>query len=67
VLIAVWGVWVAPASEQRLSMPWLLIAKLVVFGPATVALVAVGRPRLGAMFAALVVLNLGLVLLWGRP
>jgi hypothetical protein len=48
-------------------MPWLLIAKLAVFGLATVALVAVGRPRLGAMFLALSVLNLGLALLWSRP
>jgi hypothetical protein len=63
-------VWLAPATEQRLSVPWLLIAKLVVFGLATVALVAlvaVGWPRLGAVFAVLVVLNLGLALLWGRP
>lgn len=44
VLIAAWGVWLAPASEQRLSTPWLLIAKLVVIGVATIALVAVGRP-----------------------
>jgi hypothetical protein len=43
-------------------MPWLLIAKHVVFGLATVS-----RLRLGLMFAALVVLNLGLALLWDRP
>jgi hypothetical protein len=66
LMVVVWGIWLAPTSEGRLVLPWLLIVKLVVFGLVTAALVAAGHPRLGTWFAALVVLNLGLALLWGR-
>jgi hypothetical protein len=65
-MIVVWGIWLAPTSDHRLVMPWLLVVKLVVFGLVTAALAATGRPRLAAAFAVLVVLNLGLAALWGR-
>jgi hypothetical protein len=66
VMVLVWGVWLAPASDHRLALPWLLIAELVVFGLAAAALAAAGHPRLAAVLAVLVVLNLGLAALWGR-
>ena len=47
-------------------MPWLLIAKLVVFGLAVAALALAGRSRLAVILAVLVVVNLGLAVLWGR-
>jgi hypothetical protein len=47
-------------------MPWLLIAKLVVFGLRPSSWLRwVGHGW--CMFAALVVLNLGLALRWSRP
>jgi Protein of unknown function (DUF2568) len=51
----VWGRWVAPKASHRLPDPLRLLAAWVVFGGATVALLAVGRPVLAAVFAALAV------------
>ena len=66
VIVAIWAVWLAPSSEHRLHLPWLVIAKVVVFGLAAAALAAAGHPRLAGLFAVLVVVNLGLAVLWGR-
>ena len=67
LMVVIWAVWLAPKSDHRLVMPWLIIAKLGVFGLAAAALAAAGHPRLAVVFAVLVVLNLGLAVLWGRP
>jgi uncharacterized protein DUF2568 len=66
LLIVGWAVWLAPASQHRLPTPWLVPAKLVVFGLVVAALVGAGHARAGAVFAAVVVLNLALAALWGR-
>jgi hypothetical protein len=65
-LIVVWALWLAPASDHRLPLPWLLVAKVVVFGLAAAALVGSGHPRLATGFAVVVVLNLALATVWGR-
>lgn len=65
-LAVIWGIWLAPASEHRIGMPWLLIAKVVVFALATAAHVAARHPRAAAVFAVLVVLNLGVDALVGQ-
>src|SRR3954471_7413440 len=49
VLITVWSVWLAPGSDNRLDMPWLVIVKVVVFGLATVALAAARHPRVATI------------------
>jgi hypothetical protein len=66
VLVAFWAVLLAPTSEHRLTMPWLLAAKLVVFALASAALAASGYPILAAVLGALALLNLGLALMWQR-
>lgn len=66
LFVAVWAAFLAPASEHRLLMPWLLIVKLVVFGLASAALAASGYPMLALALGLVTLLNLGLALLWGR-
>jgi hypothetical protein len=66
VLAAVWGVWLAPASENRLPMPWLIVAKAVVLALVALALAAARHPRLAVAFAVLVALNLAVGVVLGR-
>jgi hypothetical protein len=64
VAALVWGVLVAPHASRRLPDPWRLVTELAVWAAATVALVAGGRPALAAVFAALVLGSLTLMVLW---
>jgi uncharacterized protein DUF2568 len=57
VAATVWGVWAAPRSERRLSGWRLTAVQLAVLGAGAAALIAAGRPILGAIFAVVVVLN----------
>ncbi len=66
LLIVVWGLLLAPQADHRLAMPWLLVAKLVVFGLAAAALAAAGHPRLAVVLGVLAVLNLGLAVAWNQ-
>ncbi|MFC4944154.1 YrdB family protein [Pseudonocardia sp. GCM10023141] len=66
LMIAVWAYALAPTSTHRLAMPWLLIAKIVVFGLAVAALAAAGHPTAAIVLGVLVVVNLGLATVWGR-
>lgn len=66
-LIAAWAVWLAPTSDHRLTMPWLVVAKVVVFGLATAALATAGHPRLAIALGVLVAINLALAVALGNP
>jgi hypothetical protein len=44
VFVAVWALWLAPTAGRRLTMPWLLIVKIVVLGLPFVALAVAGHP-----------------------
>ena len=66
LMIVVWGLLLAPRAARRLVMPWLLVAKLVVFGVAATALAGAGHAHLAVVFGVLVVLNLGLAAAWER-
>lgn len=66
LMIVAWGLLLAPRAARRLVMPWLLVAKLVVFGLATAALAAAGHASLAIVFGVLVLLNLGLAVAWQR-
>jgi Protein of unknown function (DUF2568) len=57
-MVVVWGRWLAPRSPRRPAMPWLVVAKLVVFALAAAALAAAGLGVLALVFAALAVLHL---------
>ena len=67
VLIAVWSVWLAPGSDNRLDMPWLVIVKVVVFGLTTLALAAARHPRLATILGVLAIIDLGVAVVSGNP
>jgi len=48
-------------------MPWLVIAKVVVFGLATAAFAVAAHPRLATALGVLAVVNLTLAVLLGNP
>ena len=62
-----WGVWLTPTSDHRLGLPWLVIAKVPVFGLAAVALAAAGHPRLAITLGVLAAVNLALAVVLGNP
>lgn len=64
-LVAVWGVWLAPTSDHRLASPWLVVAKVVVFGLATAALAVSGHPRVAVVLGVLAAVNLVLAVALG--
>ncbi len=66
VVIALWGAFLAPTSSLRLHNPWLLLTEIVLFGAATAALYAAGRPTLAWILAALFVANTILAIAWGQ-
>lgn len=61
---AVWGAWLAPRSVRRLPMPWLVAAKLALYGGTAAALGAAGRPGWGAALLGVSAANLALAALW---
>jgi hypothetical protein len=58
VFVAVWALWLAPTAGQRLTMPWLLIVKIVVLGLPFVALAVAGHPLLAGVCGALTAAHL---------
>ncbi len=62
----VWGLLLAPRARRRLPMPWLLVAKLVLFALATVALAAAGLPALAVVLGSLAAVHLVLATALGR-
>jgi hypothetical protein len=61
---AIWGLWMAPRSKNRLSDPLRLAVELLLFGLGAVGLWSANQPNLAIMFAVLVVINLLLQGLW---
>lgn len=55
-----WGLFAAPRATHP-NPVWGLATKVLVFGAATLGVVAVGHPRLALVFAAAVLLNALLV------
>jgi Protein of unknown function (DUF2568) len=68
VVVAVfWGAFIGPKSARRLPDPWRFACELVIFAGATAALLAVGQPALGAVFAVVAVVTAALVRRWPEP
>jgi hypothetical protein len=60
----VWGLWIAPKSERRLTDPTRLVLELLLFTAAAIALAATGRTALAAVLVALVLVQEVLMHLW---
>jgi hypothetical protein len=66
VAIGLWAVFVAPKASRRLTDPAKVALEVVLFAAATVGWFAAGFPVVGVVFAALVVVNLGLLFAWDQ-
>ena len=61
-----WGTFVAPKAVVPVSRPVHLLLQILVFGLAAAGLAAAGQRTLAIVFAAAVVVNLGLATIWGQ-
>ncbi len=52
-----WGIFMAPSSARRTSGAAYIVLETIIFGLATVALVAAGQPVIAIAFAVVSVLN----------
>lgn len=57
VAAVIWGIVLAPKARFTLTRQWHRFLELVLFGLATVAVYAAGRPELAIGFGALVAVN----------
>jgi hypothetical protein len=62
----VWGFFIAPNASVDVGTPFRLALQVVVFGAATLSLVATGYRRLALLFAIVVVLNGVLMIVWDQ-
>ncbi|WP_223693730.1 DUF2568 domain-containing protein [Leifsonia poae] len=61
-----WGAFIAPRAPIVLPAAGRTALEVVVFGSATLALVALGEPVLATVLAALAVVNIVLLTVWGQ-
>ena len=66
LVIVIWAVVLAPRATRRLRMPWLAIAKLVLFGLGALALYIANSPGLAIALAVLAVVNIVLTSVLGE-
>lgn len=64
VTIVLWGIFMAPNSSTRLQGAAYYAVYFTLFALAVGALFLAGKPILGILFAALVVVNSTLVFIW---
>lgn len=66
LVITAWAVWAAPASTNRLHIPWLLVFKAVIFTGGALALHASGKTSWSLGLFLFFICNEALALLWGQ-
>lgn len=64
VMVLTWGRYLAPRAEDRLVMPMLLVAKLLVMGIAVAMLLYLGRFTQAVQFGAILLIHYALAVLW---
>lgn len=64
LLAVLWGFLLAPRAVNRLHMPWLLIAKVLIFGTGAVMLWWLGRTSLAVITALVSALHLAASVIW---
>lgn len=60
----IWGFLLAPRAVRRLHMPWLLIAKVIIFGAGAVMLWWLGRINLAVITAVVSAVHLAAAVIW---
>jgi hypothetical protein len=66
LVIAVWGLLVAPRAQRRLAVRPRFVLQAVLFGLGAIALAAAGLPLLAVVFAVVVAVHLVLRLVLGQ-
>jgi len=66
VAAVVWGTFVSPNAPVQLPGLLVLILQVLVFGSAAAGLVATGHRTLALAFVVIVVINAGLMYVWGQ-
>jgi hypothetical protein len=66
VAAGIWGTFVAPKASRPTVDPGRLLLEVAVFGSGVAALLAAGSTALALVFAALVVVHLGLTFALGQ-
>lgn len=64
IAMAIWGVFIAPKSNNLLDQPYRLIVELVLFGGASFLLYKAGYPVAAITFISIVLINELLLLAW---
>jgi hypothetical protein len=67
IMIAVWGMWVAPKAARRAPDPWRAGVEVLVFGAAVAGLVDAGHAGLGIALGILAAVTGALVRVWPEP
>jgi hypothetical protein len=62
--ILIWGRFMAPRSETRLTGSSYLLLKFILFGAAAIALVLTGQTALAIIFAVVAMINQVLLIVW---
>lgn len=66
VTAVVWGAFVAPNASVSVPGPVHLLLQVLVFGTAAAALASLHRPTMAVVYAATVIGNAALMLVWGQ-
>jgi len=64
IMALIWGFLLAPRAAKRLRMPWLLIAKVLIFGAGAVMLWWLGNTSLAIITAAVSTMHLAASVIW---
>lgn len=64
IMAIIWGFLLAPRAVNRLHMPWLLIAKVVLFGAGAFMLWWLGRTSLAIIAAVVSAVHLAASVIW---
>jgi hypothetical protein len=65
VVAVIWGLFGSPKAPDPVGEPWKIVFLLLIFGAATLALVAVGQHRLVLVFGGIALCNTALLYSWG--
>ena len=65
-VVLVWGRWMAPKSQSRVSDPWRLAIELLVFGGAALALWDADEPVQALVLGAAAAVHLALTFVLGQ-
>lgn len=64
IIVALWSLYFAPTSNQRIPSPWLQVAIFILYSIAAYVLAKGGNQRTAIIFLGLGAVNLLLAIIW---